>query len=71
MAFRVTDEVPTPEEGRKLVSQAVKLMSSSPSYSIRRAFYLNKEMLVFDVADGVTTPKEGGAHVSVFYSRKC
>ena len=31
----------TPEGGRELVSWAVKLMSPSPSYPIRRAFDLN------------------------------
>ena len=59
----------TPEDGRELVSWAVKLMSPSPSYLIRRAFDLNKERLVFGITNGVTTPKEvtpweGGPHVS-------
>ena len=31
----------THEDGRELVSWAVKLMSPSPSYPIRRAFDLN------------------------------
>ena len=31
----------TPEDGRELVSWAVKLMSPSPGYPIRRAFDLN------------------------------
>ena len=69
MVFGVTDGVSTPEEGRELVSLAVKLMSPSPSYPIRGAFDLNKERLVFGVTDGVSTPEEvtpweGGAHVS-------
>ena len=68
MVFRITDGVSTPE-GRELVSWAVKLMSPSPSYPIRRAFDLNKERLVFGETDGVKTPEEvtpweGGAHVS-------
>ena len=52
MVFEVAEGVTTPEEeelmslgfspkhGRELVSRAAKLMSLSPSYSIRRAFYL-------------------------------
>ena len=40
LVFKVADGVMTPEEGRELVSQPAKLMSPSPSYSIRRAFYL-------------------------------
>ena len=56
--------VTTPEEGRELVSRAARLMSLSPSYSIRHAFYLNKERLVFGVTDGVPTPEEGRELVS-------
>ena len=59
----------TPEDGRELVSWAVKLVCPSPSYLIRRAFDLKKERLVFGITDGVSTPEEvtpweGGAHVS-------
>ena len=64
MVFGVTDGVSTPEEGRELVSWAVKLMSPSPSYPIRGAFDLNKERLVFGVTDGVSTPEEGKELVS-------
>ena len=69
LVFEVADGVTTPEEGRELVSRAARLMYLSPSYSIRHAFYLNKERLVFEVTDGVMTPeevttREGGAHVS-------
>ena len=35
----LVDGVTTPEEGRELVSRAAELMSLSPSYSIRYAFY--------------------------------
>ena len=40
LVFEVADGVPTPEDGRELVSRAAELMSLSPTYSIRRAFYL-------------------------------
>ena len=40
LVFEVADGVPTPEDGRELVSRAAELVSPSPSYSIRRAFYL-------------------------------
>ena len=39
LVFEVVDGVPTPEDGREYVSRAAKLMSLSPNYSIRRAFY--------------------------------
>ena len=39
LVFEVADGVPTPEDGRELVSRAAELMSLSPSYSIRHAFY--------------------------------
>ena len=38
LVFEVADGVTTPEEGRKLVSRAARLMALSPEYSIRRAF---------------------------------
>ena len=38
LVFEVADGVTTPEEGRELVSRAVRLMSLSPDYSIRRVF---------------------------------
>ena len=37
----VVDGVTTPEEDRELGARAAELMSLSPSYSIRRAFYFN------------------------------
>ena len=39
LVFEVADGVPTPNDGRELVSRAAELMSLSPSYSIRHAFY--------------------------------
>ena len=49
-----------------LFLRAAELMSLSPNYSIRRAFLLwvNKERLVFEVADGVMTPEDGRELVS-------
>ena len=38
LVFEVADGVTTPEEGRKLVSRAARLMSLSPDYSIHHAF---------------------------------
>ena len=38
LVFEVVDRVTTPEEGRELVSRAVRLMALSPDYSIHRAF---------------------------------
>ena len=38
LIFEVADGVTTPEEGRKLVSRAARLMALSPDYSIGRAF---------------------------------
>ena len=40
LIFDVADGVTTPEDGRELVSRAAEIVSLSPSYSIRRAFYL-------------------------------
>ena len=40
LVFEVADRVPTPEDGRELVSRAAELVSLSPDYSIRRAIYL-------------------------------
>ena len=40
LVFEVADGVPTLEDGRELVSRAAELVSLSPSYSIRRGFYL-------------------------------
>ena len=41
LVFEVADGVTTPEDGRELVSWAAEIMSLSPNYSIRRAFYFN------------------------------
>ena len=38
LVFEVVDGVTTPEEGRELVSRAVRLMALSPDYSIHSAF---------------------------------
>ena len=38
LVFVVVDGVTTPEEGRELVSRAIRLMALSPDYSIHRAF---------------------------------
>ena len=41
MVFEIADGVTTPEDGRELVSRAAEIVSLSPNYSIRRAFYFN------------------------------
>ena len=41
LVFDVADGVTTPEDGRELVSRAAEIMSLSPNYSMRRAFYFN------------------------------
>jgi hypothetical protein len=40
LVFEIADGVPTPDDGRELISKAAEIVSLSPSYSIRRAFYL-------------------------------
>jgi len=66
LVFEVADGVTTPKESRELISKDAKLLSLSPSYSIRHAFYFNliKKRLVFKVTDGVTTPEESRELVS-------
>ena len=52
LVFDLADRVQTPNDGRELVSRAAEIVSLSPNYSIRRAFYFNL------TNDGVMTPEE-------------